>query len=423
MKSLTHRSISNIDGQLFFFELNRNGLLIKPLEIYVFSPDVFFFNGSDTLTIFVFENRIRIYKYDSRDNLTNSLLESTFNMELDTNVSVAGTFESALLLEIGCVAAYRMDDCLLLSLLNFDTEVILQINKVILADIADFNLHSMHLAKCSETSFYLIRVKWMSLVILDKYVWLNNHFELESSISFFANYFFQHVVQDIQVIGDFIFTLGSCNYMGQCLNVINKGFPNKFFILSFNNSYYNDIELDWRPYFWRSFKILDNFVLLNTGKRGLGVIDFQKVYMEKMNDTNSVKKEYDINLDYRNKDDDYKNLPFYDIISSENIVYLNPWKKEIVDIIVISFRFCILHLFDGVEHTIVELTNRDIIDLIRSSEETQLELLRLKEKRLEKYRSGENEISDREIYRELTGEFPDDDDQIDFGDLKDRMGL
>ena len=79
-----------------------------------------------------------------------------------------------------------------------------------------------------------------------------------------------------------------------------------------------------------------------------------------------------------------------------------------------------MYLFDGVEYSIVELTKRDIVDLLHSSEETQLKLLSLEE---EMSMNPWNDISDREIYREFTGgQIPDDDDEIDFGDIKDQMG-
>ena len=71
MKNLIHRSVSRIDGKLFFFELNRNGFLIEPINISINWDDEYLFQGRDTLTIFS-EHRIVNYKYVCIENITNS---------------------------------------------------------------------------------------------------------------------------------------------------------------------------------------------------------------------------------------------------------------------------------------------------------------------------------------------------------------
>ncbi|MBK9638543.1 MAG: hypothetical protein IPO63_12290 [Bacteroidetes bacterium] len=410
-----------------FIELNPFGYKFFNSSIEIGWNDILFFNGDSLISLCKETNTITVYYYNENKVPGNFYSDAEWGFS-----SVAKLFKGS---EIRDVIFFK--DCFILSYFNgierwaffemdywIDDECFLEFQTDMI------NYDKAQVSKfifLTDLDFYNLRLLPDGIICLEKYSRekvdrLNfSNFEVESELYLNVPLGFNKIF-DAQICGDFVFVLGIYPSMNSsntedeeyAFCVFSKGkLKNPKFLICKESTWIAEKE-----YFeWSSFKIFDKYILIHCTSRGIGIIEWEKLM--------NVEIEVNFENEFQSvKDGNRTNSECYQEINITDLIYINPWKRTIADMILINHRTCLIH-FNSLEKgsTFVELSVKDIESFILDPNVKKTNLNYYDYQAELDFQSRNIDWSG-EVYRTLTGELPPDDDQdFDYGDLRDGLGL
>ena len=423
------KKIVRIQNDLILFKISKESINSQKLDFKLKIPFHYFFDGNDILMIFS-DNFYVIYIYKIQDsgkiNLINKSMVLKFMRFRCTNddhlISNLIELNNTLIGQF-TLNAHNKSCLVCFDINNWQTRIDWEYSMD-----RDTNKY-IAFVKFSTTEFYRVKYLEFGHFQLDFFRFEKNNYELRSTI-LLETFVSFYEIKNIKVTPNYLIVSGHLTLddgndfeNGYVILICYKGILTSPFSIVYEE---NADYLIKDNFCWKSFEIFEKYILVNCSKRGIGVIYLEKAETEIINfKTSGVK---------------YKNTETKPTYSEEDIamnkykrhdfVYINPWKKEILEIIPINKLRFILILKQENSYTKLEMTIDELEQLLNNSNVEKLPLgysvneeFEFEQEQMKRYEDMINHDWKSDAYEFLTGETPPDDEGFDFDDVRDSTGL